>query len=425
MTGMQIFAASCFAVAVIHTFATKYFEALSKIHKAKYYSGILHLLGEIEIVFGFWAMIFIIGHLFVMGKQPTIDYLESRVFTEPMFVFVIMIIAGSRPILYFANKLVNFIARFLPIPNSIGLFFLSLFFLPLMGSFITEPAAMTLAALILSDRYFAHGLSDKLKYLTIAVLFVNVSIGGAMTAYAAPPVLMVASKWNWDFAYMLTHFSWRAALAVFINALLISFIYRKELMAIALRENTGRIEHSDADKIHPGLVVTALLFLCGVVIFSHHITIFMGLFLFFLGFTEAFRTAFGKRLILREGLLVAFFLAGLVVLGGQQAWWIEPILSTLSADSIFYVAIGLTALIDNAALTYLASLVPNLSDSFKYAVVAGALTGGGLTIIANAPNPAGFAILKKYFSFGAINPIRLLGAALVPTLIAMICFKYL
>jgi Na+/H+ antiporter NhaD/arsenite permease-like protein len=425
MTGMQIFAASCFALAVIHTFATKYFEALSKIHKKEYYSGILHLLGEIEVVFGFWAMIFIIGHLFIMGKQPTIAYLESRVFTEPMFVFVIMIIAGSRPILYFAKKLVNFIAKCLPIPSSIGLFFLSLFFLPLMGSFITEPAAMTLSALILSERYFSHGLSDKLKYITIAVLFVNVSIGGAMTAYAAPPVLMVASKWNWDFAFMLAHFSWRAALAVFVNALLISFIYRKELIAVTLREKDAQGGLSDVDKIHPGVVATALLFLFGVVFFSHHITIFMGLFLFFLGFTEAFRKAFGQRLILREGLLVAFFLAGLVVLGGQQAWWIEPILTNLSSDHIFYVAIVLTAFIDNAALTYLASLVPDLSESFKYAVVAGALTGGGLTIIANAPNPAGFAILKKYFSFGAINPIRLLGAALVPTLIAMACFKFL
>lgn len=423
MSGIQIFAACCFGLAILHTFATKYFEALSKVHKSKPYSGILHLLGEIEIVFGFWAMVFIVGHFFVMGKEPTIEYLESRVFIEPMFVFVIMIIAGSRPILYFAKKLVNFIAKLLPMPSSIGLYFVSLFFLPLMGSFITEPAAMTLAALILSERYFSHGLSDKLKYLTIAVLFVNVSIGGAMTAYAAPPVLMVAGKWNWDFTYMLEHFAWRAALAVFVNALLISVIYRKELITVALREKSAQSELIDDDKTHFGIVLTALLFLFGVVFFSHHPSIFMGLFLFFLGFTEAFRTAFGKRLILREGLLVAFFLAGLVVLGGQQAWWIEPILTNLSADSIFYMAIVLTAFIDNAALTYLASLVPDLSESFKYAVVAGALTGGGLTIIANAPNPAGFAILKKYFSFGAINPIRLLGAALVPTLIAAVCFK--
>lgn len=423
MSGIQIFAACCFGLAILHTFSTKFFETLSKKEQYSAYSGILHLLGEIEIVFGLWAMIFILGHFVMLGKQPTIDYIESRDFTEPMFVFVIMIIAGSRPILYFANKLVNILAKLLPISQSAGFYFLSLAFLPLMGSFITEPAAMTLAALILSERYFTHGLSEKLKYLTLGVLFVNVSIGGAMTAYAAPPVLMVATKWQWDFSYMLTHFSWRAASAVCLNALLITALSYKELANLALKNKHNQSDLSEKEIIHPSIVGISLLFLVGVVFFSHYISIFMGLFLFFLGFTEAFRHAFGKKLILREGLLVAFFLAGLVVLGGQQSWWLTPLFTNLSADNIFYVGIALTAFIDNAALTYLASLVPDLSNDFKYAVVAGALTGGGLTIIANAPNPAGFAILKKYFSYGAINPIRLLGAALVPTLIAVVCFK--
>lgn len=425
MNDVSLFAAICFGLAICHSFSTKFFETLAKKNHLSRYSNLLHLLGEIEIVFGLWAMIFILGHFALAGEKATIVYLESRVFTEPMFVFVIMIIAGSKPILYFTKKLVNTLTQLMPIPKAVGFYFLSLAFLPLMGSFITEPAAMTLAALILSERYFAHGISEKLKYLTLGVLFVNVSIGGAMTAYAAPPVLMVATKWNWDFMYMLHHFSWRAALAVLINSSLISFIARNELAKLALKDEKQKINVTEHDKVPPGIIGVSLLFLIGVVIFSHYTSIFMGLFLFFLGFTEAFRTAFGKRLILREGLLVAFFLAGLVVLGGQQAWWIEPILRNLSPDNIFYVAVALTAFIDNAALTYLVSLVPNLSESFKYAVVAGALTGGGLTIIANAPNPAGFSILKKYFSYGAINPIRLVGAALVPTLIAMVCFKFL
>ncbi len=425
MIGIHIFAAICFVFAILHSFSTKYFEALSKKYQSSNYFGLLHLLGEIEVVFGLWAMVFIMGHFIVMGKQPTIDYLESRVFTEPLFVFVIMIIAGSRPILYFSRKLVTALADVLPISSAVGFYFLSLSFLPLMGSFITEPAAMTLAALMLSERYFSNGPSEKLKYLTLGVLFVNVSIGGAMTAYAAPPVLMVAIKWNWDFAYMLQHFSWRAVLAVSINALLMSCFFRKELNSLSLKKQKRELDRVEQDQIHPGLVIVALGFLTGVVIFAHYVSIFMGLFLFFLGFTEAFRSAFGKRLILREGLLVAFFLAGLVVLGGQQAWWIEPILRQLNADNMFYVAIVLTAFIDNAALTYLASLVPDLSEGFKYSVVAGALTGGGLTVIANAPNPAGFAILKKYFELGTISPIRLLASALLPTLIALMCFKWI
>ena len=52
----------------------------------------------------------------------------------------------------------------------------------------------------------------------------------------------------------------------------------------------------------------------------------------------------------------------------------------------------------DAAITFLSTLVPNFSDSLKYMVVAGAVAGGDLTIIANAPNPAGVSILKKYFN---------------------------
>jgi predicted cation transporter len=130
-------------------------------------------------------------------------------------------------------------------------------------------------------------------------------------------------------------------------------------------------------------------------------------------------------LILREGLLVAFFLAGLVVLGGQQQWWLQPVLLSMSSDQVFYGATLLTAVTDNAALTYLGSLVEGLSDSFKYALVTGAVTGGGLTIIANAPNPAGFAILRGHFKDEAIHPFGLFLAALGPTIIAALAFRLL
>ena len=130
-------------------------------------------------------------------------------------------------------------------------------------------------------------------------------------------------------------------------------------------------------------------------------------------------------MILREALLVAFFLAGLVVLGGLQQWWLEPVLMSLNADSVFFGATVLTAFTDNAALTYLGSLVEGLSDEFKVALVAGAVTGGGLTVIANAPNPAGVAILRGSFKDQTIHPLGLLLAALPPTLVAVMAFRWL
>jgi Na+/H+ antiporter NhaD/arsenite permease-like protein len=122
---------------------------------------------------------------------------------------------------------------------------------------------------------------------------------------------------------------------------------------------------------------------------------------------------------------VAFFLAGLVVLGGQQQWWLEPLLLSMDANAVFFGATALTAITDNAALTYLGSLVPSLSEPFKYALVAGAVTGGGLTIIANAPNPAGASILKGSFEDEAIHAGGLLLGALPPTLVALLAFKLL
>jgi len=152
--------------------------------------------------------------------------------------------------------------------------------------------------------------------------------------------------------------------------------------------------------------------------------VFLALLLFFLGFMNAYQR-YQSPPILREGLMVAFFLAGLVVLGGQQQWWLEPVLLSMSSDAVYYGATALTAITDNAALTYLGSLVPGLTPEFKYALVAGAVTGGVLTLIANAPNPAGASILKGDFHEQSINALGLLAAAAGPTVVAMVCLKLL
>ena len=99
-------------------------------------------------------------------------------------------------------------------------------------------------------------------------------------------------------------------------------------------------------------------------------------------------------------------------------------LGSLGEIPLFWGAVVLTAFNDNALITYLATLVPNLNESFKIAVVEGAVTGGGLTVIANAPNPAGQALLGRFFD-GPINPLRLLMAAMKPTLIAAAAFRLL
>lgn len=277
---------------------------------------------------------------------------------------------------------------------------------------------MTLAALMLRDTLFSKEISTRLKYATVGVLFVNISIGGTLTPFAAPPVLMVAAKWNWDIWFMMTTFGWKAALAVVINALAVTWLFRRELGHVSQKVDAS------ATKTPLLVVLIHLVFLALVVLFAHHSVAFMGVFLFFLGFTAAYHQ-YQSPLILREALLVAFFLAGLVVLGGQQQWWLQPLLMDMDDTAVYFGATVLTAVTDNAALTYLGSLVEGLSEEFKVALVAGAVTGGGLTVIANAPNPAGFAILKSKFDEQSIHPLGLLIAAIPPTLVTIVAFRVL
>jgi len=288
---------------------------------------------------------------------------------------------------------------------------------PLLGSLITEPAAMTLAALMLRERIFVTGASAALRYATLGVLFVNVSVGGTLTNFAAPPVLMVAAKWEWSTGFMLSMFGAKALVAVLVNAAAVTFLFRRQLAEFSRADGGG------AGARVPRLLVLLHVLLLGAVVFTNHQPeAFMGLFLLFLGLAEAYRRHH-DRLLLREGLMVAFFLAGLVVLGGQQRWWLQDVLSRLDESTLFYGATALTAITDNAALTYLGSLVEGVSEEYKYALVAGAVAGGGLTVIANAPNPAGFAILKDHFEEQSINAFGLFAAALPPTLVAVACFR--
>jgi len=420
---IEYISAAIFLLAVLHTFATKHFQHLAHVNPR--HAGIWHLLGEVEVVFGFWALILVLALAALSGPGNAIAYLEHQNFTEPLFVFVILVIAGTRPILYITKQLVNRAVRLLPLPEPVAFYFLVLAVIPLFGSFITEPAAMTLAALMLRDRYFAQGIPNRLKYATLAVLLVNVSIGGVLTPYAAPPVLMVAAKWNWDTSFMMSFFGWKAAIAVLVNAVGITLLFRRELLKLhdlpAPQFSSAPTDGDSDPRSPPLMVLIHLLFLLGVVIFSHHPVVFMGLFLFFLGYTEAY-PRHQDPLLLREGLLVAFFLAGLVVLGGQQKWWLQPLLAGMNSDALFFGSTALTAITDNAALTYLGSLVDGIGEAAKYALVAGAVTGGGLTVIANAPNPAAFAILGGGFDEQAISPLSLFLYALPPTAIAAICF---
>lgn len=417
---IQVVATVIFAVAIIHTFLVgKFAHIAHKYPEGSIGENFWHFMAEVEAVFGMWAAVFI-AFLFTQGGMETpIKYLESLNFTEPAFVFVIMAMAGTRPVIKLAEKIIVAISRLIPLPRKMAFYVTALVVGPLLGSFITEPAAMTVTAIILLKNFFSKEMSPKFKYATIGLLFVNISIGGTLTHFAAPPVLMVAGKWGWGIGHMFLTFGYKAAIACIISAVAVAFFFKNEL--------TGdfNLRPDNTEKMLPPKWITLvhIFFLAMAVLTAHHMVFFMGLFLFFLGFTVVTQE-FQDEVQVKSSLMVGFFLGGLIVLGNEQSWWLKPLISGLSDQVLYFGTTFLTGITDNAALTYLGSLV-ELTDSAKYYLVAGAVTGGGLTVIANAPNPAGYGILKDSFGADGISPFGLLKGALFPTAIAIICFEIL
>ena len=440
-------ATAIFLLAVVHTFfAVRFTDAARRLQHRQDTAAVaagltptpsvaaelLRFLGEVEVIFGLWGIPLVIAIVLSRGWATATHYLNDTVnYTEPIFVVVIMALASTKPIVELAEGALRRVAN-LGGGTAAAWWITILTVGPLLGSLITEPAAMTIAALLLARQFYDLQPTRTLKYATLGLLFVNVSIGGTLTHFAAPPVLMVARPWEWDTVFMLSHFGWRAALAIVASTLGYYAIFRRELRSLASRRMVPDVIPAAPEAAalgHGSLPIpwwvtgAYVLFIVWTVVNAHYPALFMAGFLFFLGFDRA-TAAYSTLSDFKTPLLVGFFLAGLVIHGGLQGWWLGPVLSSLTELPLFVGSTLLTAFNDNALITYLATLVPNLDHNLKLAIVEGAVTGGGLTVIANAPNPAGQALLGRFFD-GAVHPLRLLVGAIIPTLIAAAAFRLL
>lgn len=416
-TPVEFLSTVLFITAIIHTFLVGQIQVIANRQRpGSILRKILHYLAEVELVFGIWSLVFLITILFVHGPFYVLNYIADINYTEAAFVVVIMCMSATRPVILLAQSIVNFFSKLLPFKQGLSFYLSALIIGPILGSFITEPAAMTVTALILKEAFFNKNVSEKFKYGTLALLLVNVSIGGTLTHFAAPPVLMVAAKWGWTTPFMIKMFGYKAVLAIVLSTGLYAYGVRNEFP-----EKISFEKKSD-DYLIPRWwkKVIHVVFLGLVVVSSHHPKIFILLFLVFLAFVKLTKK-YQDDLKLKESLLVGSFLAGLVTLGSLQGWWLGPMISKMNETVLFLSATALTAITDNAALTFLGSLVP-LSNEAKYALVAGAVAGGGLTVIANAPNPVAFGLLKSNFENEEISAMKLLFFALFPTLISMLFF---
>ena len=212
----------------------------------------LHFLGEVEVVFGLWAVVLLIASAMYAGWETARHYVSETVsYTEPLFVVVIMALASTRPIIGFAESALRRVAAAggaTPAAWWVAILTIG----PVLGSLITEPAAMTICALLLARQFYDLQPSTRLKYATLGLLFVNVSIGGTLTQFAAPPVLIVARTWGWDIPFMAVNFGWRAVTAIVVSTAVYFILFRRELRSLATRSPVSEVELPDDDALGSG-----------------------------------------------------------------------------------------------------------------------------------------------------------------------------
>lgn len=417
---LNVAATFIFFCAVVHTLCSRKIYSYSrKIHEDNgktFRSEILRYLGEIEIIFGLWVIPLLLVMSSLYGWQVSLEYMRTRDYSEAIAIAVIMMLASSSPIVNFVEQGMRFFAR---MGNySVSAWWLTLITLgPILGSFITEAGAIMITSLLLAKKVYSRKLSSKLAYATLGLLFTNISIGGLLTNFASPPALIVASKWGWTTPFMLANFGWKSVLSIALTTLCYFLFFKKELNKLG-----SSVDHEDiAPKKTPlWITFTHIGFLIFTVINLHEPILFVGSFILFLGFVQATRKH-QSAIKIKPALLVGFFFAGIVIHGGLQEWWIEPLLHSMDAKWMMLTALTLGPFLDNAALAYLATFIPNLSEAAKYSFMVGAITAGGLTIIANAPNPAGYQILSPFFSRG-ISAKRLFLGALFPMALSLLIF---
>ncbi|MFY7842546.1 MAG: putative Na+/H+ antiporter [Rhabdochlamydiaceae bacterium] len=420
-----------FILAIFHTFIAHHISAwghqlslnFSKkqkknVKKVSFLGEILKFLGEVETVFLIWSFPLILAISYFHSWDTAIDYINTRVYIEPLFVFVIMVVASTKPIVKIVEGWLWLISQLCG-GKVVSWWFAILTIGPLLGSLITEVAAMTISALILVKQFYLYRPTKSLAYATLGLLFVNISVGGLLTNFASPPVLIIARKWNWDSFYMFTHFGWKVVLGIIVCNTIYYLYFRKEFEKL----DENKQEEEDVYKPIPyWITLVHFFFLTWIVLSSHYPVFFILAFLIFLAFYQA-TIHHQDPLYIKRSIFVGVFLAGLIIHGGLQSWWIEPLLRDLSKGMIVLISMILTPFNDNAAIVYLVSLIPDLNEGIKTAVVGSVVAGGGLTVIANAPNPAGQAILHKYFPKG-VSPWKLFLSALFPTIIFSFLFYF-
>src|ERR1700744_1979315 len=299
---LNLVATAIFFGAIVHTFLAGWFlkiahnyqqsyDAIEYLLEAKdgppdfgkrhdkllFRAQLFYFMGEVEAVFGIWLIPLFVAITAFHGWSTMVNYVGNVNVSDAIFVVVIMAMASSLPIIGFTETV---IAKVSAIGNGTpASWWLAILTLgPLLGSLITGPAAMTICALLLRHRFYNLKPSERLKYATLGLLFVNISVGGVLTQFVSPPVVIVASTWHWDLAYMLTHFGWKAVIGIILSNLLYLTLFRREFARLATNIPDEEQDQEGRRPIPWRITGIHILFLCWTVANAHYpVLVILGL----------------------------------------------------------------------------------------------------------------------------------------------------
>lgn len=423
-----------FICAIIHTFLTPRLFLLSKKMAVKaekgkknwriyhFCSELIYFASEVEVVFGLWVFPLIVAYPFFFSTKEVVNYINSHDYSAPFYFTVIMVIVGTRPILYFAEGLLEKLAK-LGKDTPAAWWWTIMMAGPLLSIILKEPGAMTLSAIVLAHKFYHYKPSLKFQYATLALLFSNISLSALLNPYASKSLFLISSELRWEFQYLFFQFGWKALIAILLNNTTYFFFFRKEFQKSNFPK---KIPLRKKSRHAPPLWITIihLIFVFLIAYNASYFPIFIAFFVIFLGFYRA-TSFYQDPLKLQPAILVGFFFASLMLHGELQAWWVSAIWNNLSPWMTLVSSTIFSTFIDDATLLYIFSKLPRplFENSINY-VIAGALSSGGLTIIANGPNLIGYSFLREFFG-EKISFFPLFLAALLPTVINLLAFWFL
>lgn len=428
-TTLQIGATSLFVLSIIHMFLAPWFTRLYRFFQHKkivfperwkkylWLSEFFRLIGRIELVFILWSIPLFFLFIYTEGYRITMAYFNTRNYTFALFIMIMWILLGSKPISYLAEHTFAKIASIgRQSPKSWWL--TVMFVAPLSTSFLKETGAIIIATTLLAKYFYDLSPSSKFAYATMGLLFSNISVGGLLTASSSRSLSMVYPVLRWSHSEVIINFGWKALLAICISTLTYYYIFRKEFKNFP--NKVAYIVKSNR-KIPVWMICSHILFLYTLIHFRS-IPILMGgvliLFLFFHRLTIFYQR---KIDLLKIGFLGLFFL-GMSFLGGLQEWWILSLIKKMSDFGYMLTSYMLSIFLDNVLVNLMMHDVPMVTDCYLYLIISGCVAAGGLTLISNTPNIVGYSALRPFFQTPSFSFWKLFVSSLFPSIVAFLIF---